>query len=81
MIGGNNRISFCLPSHEGSGLKSHMRFYPRNIGGLPSHEGSGLKFTDTWKLDVPQRLPSHEGSGLKYIAIMRDTLERQSPLA
>ena len=38
----------CLPSHEGSGLKSNSYTMSHSEDyGLPSHEGSGLKSHET----------------------------------
>ena len=62
----NRGMHECLPSHEGSGLKSFPVVLFADVTGLPSHEGSGLKlFMAKLKRSQRECLPSHEGSGLK----------------
>ena len=61
---------YCLPSYEGSGLKSNPKRPSLAGNGLPSYEGSGLKCYDPRNIKEDEKcLPSYEGSGLKFRAL------------
>jgi len=58
---------FCLPSHEGSGLKClwHIHILPSTQVSLLT-KGVDWNNSNAKTTGILPRLPSHEGSGLKY---------------